>query len=131
MSNVEFYHTGQEGWTDAFDPRFSIVFLDTGVSTPVRPSFLRNSAFHHGFAPAIGTFGVENLTISNNVVYHTVGSCKLNICTFPFLIPSANFLQICFDSNRKYISSFMGFFYSSYTLYTCYGHQILKKKCTA
>ena len=76
VSNVEFYHTGQEGWTDEYDPRFSIAFLDTGASTEVRPSYLRNSAFHHGFAPAIGTFGVERLNITNNVIYHTVGSCK-------------------------------------------------------
>ena len=76
ISNVEFYHTGQKGWTDEYDPRFSIAFLDIGVIDDVKPSYVRKCAFHHGFSPAIGTFGVSKLNVTDNVIHHTVGSCK-------------------------------------------------------
>lgn len=30
ISNVEFYHSGQEGWIDSSDPRYSVAFLNLG-----------------------------------------------------------------------------------------------------
>lgn len=30
ISNVEFYHSGQEGWIDPSDPRYSVSFLNLG-----------------------------------------------------------------------------------------------------
>lgn len=30
IRNVEFFHSGQEGWTDKTDPRFSVAFLNLG-----------------------------------------------------------------------------------------------------
>ena len=87
LNNVEFYHSGQEGWTDYYDPRFSIAFLDIGPVMRERPSYIEHCAFHHGFSPAIGVFGTQYLNITNNVVHHTVGS-GTNI----FHMDSVNFL---------------------------------------
>ncbi|XP_074660960.1 fibrocystin-L-like [Tubulanus polymorphus] len=74
ISNVEFYRTGQEGWYEHYDPRYSLAFLDTGDVTENRPSYVRRCAFHHGFSPAIGAFGINKLLIEDNVIYHTVGA---------------------------------------------------------
>lgn len=30
IRNVEFFHSGQEGWTDYYDPRYSVAFLNLG-----------------------------------------------------------------------------------------------------
>lgn len=30
IRNVEFFQTGQEGWTDYYDPRYSVAFLNLG-----------------------------------------------------------------------------------------------------
>ncbi|XP_071946022.1 fibrocystin-L-like [Antedon mediterranea] len=74
ISNVEFKHSGQEGWTDFYDPRYSVAFLDIGEVTGENPSFLRECTFHNGFSPAIGVFGTSGLTIQDNVIHHTVGA---------------------------------------------------------
>ena len=76
ISNVEFYHSGQEGWTDAYDPRYSLAYLDTGAVVEARPSYVKQCGFNTGFAPAIGVFGASGITIEDNVVYETVGSCE-------------------------------------------------------
>lgn len=36
IRNVEFYHSGQEGWTDYSDPRYSVAFLNLGEVQPTR-----------------------------------------------------------------------------------------------
>ncbi|CAH1788932.1 unnamed protein product [Owenia fusiformis] len=74
LNNVEFIRTGQEGWTEAYDPRFSLAFLNTGEVSPNRPSFVNSCTFHHGFSSAIGVFGTDGLVVSDNVIYHTVGA---------------------------------------------------------
>ncbi|XP_071944841.1 fibrocystin-L-like [Antedon mediterranea] len=74
ISNVEFKHSGQEGWTDFYDPRYSVAFLDIGEVTVESPSFVRECTFHNGFSPAIGVFGTSGLTIQDNVIHHTVGA---------------------------------------------------------
>ncbi|XP_078698697.1 fibrocystin-L-like isoform X2 [Branchiostoma floridae x Branchiostoma belcheri] len=73
IRNVEFYHTGQEGWNAFYDPRFSLAFVNTGDVSEAKPSKVENSAFHNGFSPAIGVYGTNELEIINNVVHHTVG----------------------------------------------------------
>ncbi|XP_066271168.1 fibrocystin-L-like [Branchiostoma lanceolatum] len=73
ISNVEFDHTGQEGWTDFYDPRYSLAFLDLGDIEPDRASFLDNSVIHDGYAPGLGVYGTNNLNVTNNVIHHTVG----------------------------------------------------------
>ncbi|XP_057211103.1 fibrocystin-L-like [Triplophysa rosa] len=71
IRNVEFYHTGQEGWNDPSDPRYSLAFLNLG--NVVDESYIKGCALHDGFAPAIGVFGTEGLNIDDNVIHHTVG----------------------------------------------------------
>ncbi|KAK0070514.1 fibrocystin-L [Biomphalaria pfeifferi] len=73
ISNVAFYHTGQEGFMENYDPRFSIAYVDV-ISAPgtARYSYVKKSSFYCGFSTAIGAFGVNGLEIDNNVVYQTV-----------------------------------------------------------
>ena len=84
MSNVEFYHTGQEGWTDEYDPRFSLAFLynqkDPGEVE--KPSYVRKCSFHNCFSTALATFDEDNtylqgVELSDNVIHRTVGPGKL------------------------------------------------------
>uniref|UniRef100_A0A673FZ74 Fibrocystin-L-like n=1 Tax=Sinocyclocheilus rhinocerous TaxID=307959 RepID=A0A673FZ74_9TELE len=71
IRNVQFYNTGQEGWNDLSDPRYSLVFYKLG--RVVGESYIKGCAFHNGFAPAIGVFGTDGLSIEDNVIHHTVG----------------------------------------------------------
>ncbi|XP_053190049.1 fibrocystin-L-like [Scomber japonicus] len=71
IRNVEFFHSGQEGWSDYSDPRYSVAFLNLGAVT--EDSYLQGCAFHDGFAPAIGVFGTEGLNVDDNIVHQTVG----------------------------------------------------------
>nr|XP_055075552.1 fibrocystin-L-like [Misgurnus anguillicaudatus] len=71
IRNVEFYHTGQEGWNDPSDPRYSLAFLNLG--NVADESYIKGCSFHDGFAPAIGVFGTDGLNIDDNVIHHTVG----------------------------------------------------------
>ncbi|XP_066276424.1 fibrocystin-L-like [Branchiostoma lanceolatum] len=73
IKNVEFYHTGQEGWNAFYDPRFSLAFVNTGDVSDAKPSKVENNAFHNGFSPGIGVYGTSKLEIVNNIVHHTVG----------------------------------------------------------
>lgn len=70
IRNVEFYRTGQEGWTDDYDPRYSVAFLSLDQ---VENTYIQGCSFHDGFSPAIGVFSTENLNIDDNVIHHTVG----------------------------------------------------------
>uniref|UniRef100_W5M5C1 PKHD1 like 1 n=1 Tax=Lepisosteus oculatus TaxID=7918 RepID=W5M5C1_LEPOC len=72
IRNVEFYHTGQEGYQDSFDPRYSVAFLDLG-QVSANDSYVQGCSFHHGFSPAIGVFGTDGMNIDDNVIYFTVG----------------------------------------------------------
>ncbi|KAK3107032.1 hypothetical protein FSP39_005622 [Pinctada imbricata] len=75
ISNTEFYRTGQEGWVESYDPRFSVAWSDLGAVSNVRPSYVKKSAFHHGFSPAIGAYSTDNLPIEDNVIHGTVWFC--------------------------------------------------------
>ncbi|KAM8966821.1 LOW QUALITY PROTEIN: fibrocystin-L [Pelodytes ibericus] len=72
LENVEFYHSGQEGFTDPTDPRYSIAFLNLGELAG-NSSYVRGCAFHNGFAPAIGIFSTNGMDIDDNIVHFTVG----------------------------------------------------------
>ncbi|CAK8674402.1 unnamed protein product [Clavelina lepadiformis] len=72
VSNVEFFQSGQEGWTEPYDPRFSLAWVNTGATTPARPSYVKGCAFHDGYSTAIGTFGAEGINITDNVVHRTI-----------------------------------------------------------
>ncbi|KAM8840499.1 PKHD1 like 1, tandem duplicate 1 isoform 3-T3 [Spinachia spinachia] len=72
IRNVEFFRSGQEGWADATDPRYSVAFLNLGEVSE-GDSYLQGCAFHDGFSPAIGVFETEGLNVDDNIVHHTVG----------------------------------------------------------
>ncbi|XP_044027924.1 LOW QUALITY PROTEIN: PKHD1 like 1, tandem duplicate 1 [Siniperca chuatsi] len=72
IRNVEFFHSGQEGWTDYTDPRYSVAFLNLGEVSG-EDSYIQGCAFHEGFSPAIGVFETEGLNVDDNIVHHTVG----------------------------------------------------------
>ncbi|KAH3704517.1 hypothetical protein DPMN_079573 [Dreissena polymorpha] len=74
LSNVEFYHTGQEGFTEDYDPRFSVAYVATGTVSSIKPSKVFRCSFHNGFSTAIGAFGIGSLEISENVVFGSIGN---------------------------------------------------------
>ncbi|XP_033758164.1 fibrocystin-L-like [Pecten maximus] len=75
LQNTEFYHTGQEGWTKSYDPRFSITYKDTGpAGVPSSPSSVKYCVFHDGFSTAVGIFGAPDFLFEYNIIYHTVGT---------------------------------------------------------
>ena len=71
---MEFIRCGQLGWTDSYDPRYAIAYLDVGSIDDVHPSSLKSCTFNHGFSTAVGVFGTDGLVIEDNVIYHTVGA---------------------------------------------------------
>ncbi|XP_013401885.1 LOW QUALITY PROTEIN: fibrocystin-L-like [Lingula anatina] len=80
LSNVEFYHSGQEGWTSEFDARYSLAYIQLQTVNNLKPSFVKKCSFHSGFSTAIGVYGTSSeraesdaLNIELNVVHHTVG----------------------------------------------------------
>ncbi|XP_067833370.1 fibrocystin-L-like [Heptranchias perlo] len=72
IKDVEFYHSGQKGYPDYFDPRYSVAFLNLGRIVG-NDSYIQGCAFHHGFAPAIGVFGTDGLDVDDNIIYNTLG----------------------------------------------------------
>ncbi|TKC41541.1 hypothetical protein EI555_014575, partial [Monodon monoceros] len=73
ISNVEFYHSGQEGFRDSTDPRYAVTFLNLGQIQERGSSYIQGCAFHSGFSPAVGVFGTDGLDIDDNVIHFTVG----------------------------------------------------------
>lgn len=73
VSNVEFYHTGQEGFTAEYDPRFSIAYVAAGTVSEIKPSIVTKCSFHNGFNTAVGAFGIGSLNITDNVVFGSIG----------------------------------------------------------
>ena len=73
LSNVEFFHSGQEGFIATYDARFSLTFYDIGRVSATRPSYVTHCTFHNGFSPAFGVVGTHDLEFVNNVIHHTVG----------------------------------------------------------
>ena len=74
LSDVEFYHTGQEGWTDDYDPRFSLAYVDVGEVTDVKPSYVKGCTFNEGYSSAIGVYGTNGLVVEDNVVYRPLST---------------------------------------------------------
>ncbi|KAG2465238.1 PKHL1 protein, partial [Polypterus senegalus] len=73
LSNVEFYHTGQNGYVSDSDPRYSVVFMNMEEISENITSYIQGCSFHHGFSPAIGIFGTNKLSVDDNIIYFTVG----------------------------------------------------------
>ena len=74
---MEFYNTGQEGFTAPNDPRFFLTFLDiNGMKNDETHSKVQNCSFHNGFYTAIGIFGSNDIDVDQNVIHHAVGNGK-------------------------------------------------------
>ena len=75
FSNVEFARVGQDGWTDFYDPRYSLVFHGSGNHTDEseddRPpiSYVKKCAFNYNYNNVIGLFESHGVTVEDNVVY--------------------------------------------------------------
>ncbi|XP_072018328.1 fibrocystin-L-like [Amphiura filiformis] len=88
LSNVEFIHTGQEGFTDDDDPRYSIVFMTVKPchrsyfkGCVSRHSYVKGCSFHHGFNTAIGLNDSRWVDVVDNVVHITIGSAMMDLGT--------------------------------------------------
>ena len=71
LEGVRFYHGGQYGHTDPYDPRYSLSFVNLG--DPHIHSYVRSCVFQDSSSSAIGVFSSHNIDIRDNVIYGTVG----------------------------------------------------------
>lgn len=60
IRNTEFFHSGQEGWTDSTDPRFSATFLNLG-KVPQHSCTLRQAQHFLPTEPGCYTFNLRLL----------------------------------------------------------------------
>ena len=78
LSNVEFVRVGQEGWSDNFDPRYSLVFMDSYEEEfellPIGKinSYVENCGFDYNYNSGIGIFGAKGVEVKNNVLYRHI-----------------------------------------------------------
>jgi len=75
ISNVEFVRGGQEGWTDSFDPRYTLAFLeheDSIDGDEAKESYVKKCAFNFNYNAALGLFNTNNLLVEDNVVFRTL-----------------------------------------------------------
>ena len=72
LRGVEFKGCGQLGYTESFDPRFALVFLN--LQLPSTSSNVTECSFHSGFNTAIGVIDSNNILIEGNVIHGTVGA---------------------------------------------------------
>ena len=72
FTNVEFVRCGQEGFTEAYDPRFAVSYVNTGPVVPARPSFIEACSFHHTYSSGIGVFGASGVVVKDNVVHRPI-----------------------------------------------------------
>ncbi|KAJ8026136.1 Fibrocystin-L [Holothuria leucospilota] len=73
ISNVQFKHTGQAGWTAFEDPHDSLAFLHVGRVTKDFPSYVKGCSFHYCFNTAIGIYGTHGIEVSDNVIHNVAG----------------------------------------------------------
>ena len=73
LSGVEFEGCGQQGgFVEDSDPHFSLSFFNVGTITD-SSSYIESCSFHRSYSTGIGVTGTNNLTISGNVVYRSIG----------------------------------------------------------
>ncbi|XP_029647330.2 fibrocystin-L-like [Octopus sinensis] len=98
LSNIEFYHSGQYGWTGKNDPRYSVAFHNLGtIDHRLRPTYVRKCAFHNGFSTAIGIYNSHKVPIENNIIHHTIGSGIISNSDNTTLLRNLVALVICPD----------------------------------
>ena len=80
FSNVEFLRVGQEGWSDNFDPRYSLAFVNSYPEEfdllPLGElnSFVKKCAFDYNYNSAIGIFKSTDVVVENNVIYRHINN---------------------------------------------------------
>ena len=67
IQGVEFRRCGQLGYTDDFDPRYSLAILN------LDDSYVRDCSINEGYNVGIGVYDSSRVVISGNVIYNTVG----------------------------------------------------------
>jgi hypothetical protein len=72
ISNVQFKHFGQFSRAAEDDYKYGVLFSDLGNYDSTRPSYLKNCAFHNGFAGAVGIRNSASIPILNNVIHHSL-----------------------------------------------------------
>ena len=70
MEGVELKGCGQLGYTEEYDPRFSLAVLNIQG----RGSYIRSCSVHDGYNIGIGVFGSDGFQLTHNVIHNTVGS---------------------------------------------------------
>ena len=89
---MEFVRSGQEGYIDPWDSRSAVAFIDAGTVSDIKPSYVRNCAFHHSYAPSVTAYGTNNLPIEWNVMADNVwfgkGAVRCSILRCFFLAVS-------------------------------------------
>ena len=70
LTGVEFKRCGQLGYSESFDPRFALAYLNLGST---EKSEVSHCSFHDGFSPGIGIFGTNTLIVRDSVIHNTVG----------------------------------------------------------
>ena len=75
FSYVAFENGGHYGFTEDYDPRFTLAFKDLEL-TDIRPSWAVGCAFKNNYNTAFGTVQSTLIRMSKNVVYSTVGNCE-------------------------------------------------------
>ena len=72
ISNTEFVHPGQFSRDSEDDSKFGIFYNHLLAYDNVRPSYVRDSAFHQCLGTAIGILRSSSIPITNNVIYYTI-----------------------------------------------------------
>ena len=78
LSNVEFYKAGQEGYSDNYDPRYSLAIVNSAPQTfellPIGEitSFVKDCSFDYNYNSGIGVFESDGVAIENNVIFRHI-----------------------------------------------------------
>ncbi len=67
IQGVEFRRCGQLGYTQEYDPRYSLAILN------LDDSYVRDCSINEGYNVGIGVYDSNRVNITGNVVYNTVG----------------------------------------------------------
>ena len=65
---VEISGCGQLGYNEAYDPRYSLAFLNT-----LSNNYVNGCSIHDGYNTGLGVFGTDAMVIAGNVIHVTVG----------------------------------------------------------
>eukprot|EP00731_Ephydatia_muelleri_P028251 Em0019g1124a len=68
IRGVEISGCGQLGYNEAYDPRYSLAFLNTFSN-----NYVNGCSIHDGYNIGLGVFGTDAMVIAGNVIHVTVG----------------------------------------------------------